>query len=93
MRVNTKRMRDKIVELCKKDPTLADDDKRLIATVWYTEGWKDPDLLKHLRAVSSSDTIRRTRAKLREEGIIKPSEAVDEKRYNEMGKAREELGY
>ena len=91
MKVNTKRMRDRITELCKKDPTLADDDKRLIATVWYTEGWTDPDLLKHLRAVSSPETIRRTRAKLREEGVIKTSDAVDQARYNEMHQAREDL--
>ena len=91
MRVNTKRMRDRIIELCKKDPSLADDDKRLIATVWYMEGWTDPDLLKHLRAVSSSETIRRTRAKLREQGLIKPSEAVDDARYQQMQQAREDL--
>lgn len=93
MKVNTKRMRDRIIALCKQDPTLADDDKRLIATVWYQEGWRDPDLLKHLRSVSSAETIRRTRAKLREEGIIKPSEAVDDKRYEQMATAREDLGY
>lgn len=91
MRVNTKRMRDRITELCKKDPTLADDDKRLIATVWYMEGWTDPDLLKHLKAVSSPETIRRTRAKLREEGVIKTSDAVDSARYEQMQQAREDL--
>ena len=91
MRVNTKRMRDRIIELCKKDPSLAADDKRLIATVWHMEGWTDPDLLKHLRAVSSSETIRRTRAKLREQGLIKPSEAVDDARYKQMQQAREDL--
>lgn len=93
MRVNTKPMRDLIVELVEHDPTLADDDKRLIATVWYRQGWRDPELLKHLRAVSSPETIRRTRAKLREEGKIKPSDAVDDKRYEQMGQAREDLGY
>ena len=73
-------MRDKILSLVKKDSTLADDDKRLIANIWWLEGWRDPELYKHLKSVSSPETIRRTRAKLTEEGLIKPSEAVTQAR-------------
>ena len=91
MKVNTKRMRDRIKALCDRDVKYADDDKLLIATIWYQEGWTDPDLLKHLREVSSSETIRRTRQKLREEGVIKTSKDVDEARYQQMQEAREDL--
>lgn len=91
MRVNTKRMRDRIETLCKQDQRYADDDKLLIATIWYQEGWRDPDLYKNLKKVSSAETIRRTRAKLREEGVIKPSKDVDDARYNQMQQAREDL--
>ena len=92
MKINTEKMRDRIIRLCAIDPTLADDDKRLIATVWYQEGWKDPELYEHLKAVSSPETIRRTRARLTEEGIIKPSKATTEARYKDYQEAREALG-
>ena len=88
MKVNNLAMRDTIIALCKKDPSLADDDKRLIATVWWLEGWKDHELLEHLKSVSSPETIRRTRAKLTEEGIIKPSEQTTDARYEEYKKVR-----
>lgn len=84
MKINSKKMRDKIISLCKRDPTLADDDRRLIACVWYEEGWKDDSLYENLLKVSSSETIRRTRQKLVEEGLIVPSSTVT--------KARQTLG-
>lgn len=93
MRVNTRHMRNKILRLCKLDPTLADDDKRLIANIWYDEGWRDPLLYENLKKVSSPETIRRTRAKLREEGKIKSSKELDDARFNEMSQVREDLGY
>jgi ribosomal protein L19E len=88
MKINNKPMRDRIKALVKADPTLADDDKRLIASVWYLEGWIDPELYEKLKSVSSPETIRRTRAKLVEEGIIKPSAKVQEARYEEYKQAR-----
>lgn len=88
MKINNKPMRDTIRKLVKANPSLADDDKRLIASVWYLEGWKDEDLYKHLKAVSSPETIRRTRAKLVEEGIIKPSKRTIEARYEDFKQAR-----
>ena len=91
MRVNTQKMRDKIISLVRRDPTLADDDKRLIATVWWTEGWKDNSLYAKLKSVSSPETIRRTRAKLVEEGVIKPSEKTNMLRREEERRVRETL--
>lgn len=93
MLVNTKPMRDKIIELCKKDPSLADDDIRLIANVWWQEGWHDKELCKHLRSVSSPETIRRTRAKLVQDGTIKPSCATQAARKVKEQKTRGDLGY
>lgn len=58
MKVNNKPMRDRIVALVRANPSLADDDKKLIACVWY------------------------------EEGIIKPSKAVQEARYKDFKQAR-----
>lgn len=84
MKINSKKMRDKIISLCKRDPTFADDDRRLIACVWYEEGWEDSYLYEHLCKVSNPETIRRTRARLVEEGVIIPSSAVT--------KARQTLG-
>lgn len=88
MKINSKPMRDRIKALVKADPTLADDDKRLIASVWYLEGWTDSGLYEKLKSVSSPETIRRTRAKLVEEGIIKPSAKTQEARYQDYKQAR-----
>lgn len=93
MKVNTERMRDRIISLVKAKPELANDDKKLIATIWWLEGWKDKDLYEHLKSVSSPETIRRTRAKLVEEGVIKPSDEAQEARYEEFKKARTDLDY
>lgn len=91
MKINDKPMRDTIKRLVKANPALANDDKRLIASIWYLEGWKDPNLYANLKKVSSPETIRRTRAKLVEEGIIKPSKEVEEWRYKEFKQARMSL--
>ena len=91
MKINTQPMRDRIKALVKANPALADDDKRLIASVWYLEGWHDKELYERLKSVSSPETIRRTRAKLVEEGIIKPSDKVQEARYEEYKQARMSL--
>lgn len=88
MKVNTKNMRDTIKYLVDSNPELANDDKKLMAAIWYLEGWKDPKLYQNLQKVSSPETIRRTRAKLVEDGIIKPSEKTQEKRYKEYEKVR-----
>lgn len=88
MKINNGGMRDTIIRLVRENPELADDDKRLIATVWWYEGWHDPELYEHLKSVSSPETIRRTRQRLVEEGIIKPSDEVQEYRYQEFKAAR-----
>jgi hypothetical protein len=88
MKINNKPMRERIKALVRANPSLADDDKKLIASIWYLEGWTDENLYANLKKVSSPETIRRTRAKLVEEGIIKPSKEVQEARYEEYKQAR-----
>lgn len=88
MKINNKPMRERIKALVRENPSLADDDKRLIASIWYLEGWTDENLYANLKKVSSPETIRRTRAKLVEEGIIKPSKEIQEARYEEYKQAR-----
>ena len=84
MKVNTKNMRDRIIALSKKDKRYADNDDLLVATIWFQDGWTDRDLYNKLKAVSSVENIRRTRRKLTEEGLIKPSKQVAEARYEEF---------
>lgn len=88
MKINNKPMRERIKALVRQNPSLADDDKKLIASIWYLEGWTDENLYANLKKVSSPETIRRTRAKLVEEGIIKPSKEAQESRYEEYKQAR-----
>lgn len=91
MKVNDKAMRDKIIEAVKRNPELANDDKRLIATIWWIEGWHDPELYEKLTRYSSPETIRRTRAKLVEEGVIKPSAEATAARKAEEQEVRRML--
>lgn len=93
MKVNSKKMRDRIIELVKKDKRFANDDKLLIATIWWQEGWKDKNLYKRLKSVSSPETIRRTRAKLVEDGEILPDEKTQQAREDAEEQARCDLGY
>ena len=89
MKINTQDMRHKILRIVNWLPNAADDDKLLIAKIWEQEGWDYmDDIYTNLRRVSSPETIRRTRQKLVEEGVIKPSEAVSERRYNDFKQAR-----
>lgn len=93
MKINTGKMRAKILNLVKQDSRFANDDKLLIAAIWWQEGWKDKDLYKHLQEVSSPETIRRTRAKLVEEGLIIPNKKIQEARKDAEQTARSDLGY
>ena len=93
MKVNNQKIRDIIQMACDADPRCADDDALLIAKVWYMKGWRDPNLYKLIKSVPNPETIRRTRAKLVEEGKIKPSAKVQAARAREEHQARQDLGY
>ena len=93
MSINNGTMRQVILRLVNQDPKLADDDKKLIATIWWYEGWKDDKLYEMLKKVSSPETIRRTRAQLVREGKIKPSPKTTYARKLKQRQTREKLGY
>ena len=85
MKINSVDMRKKILRAVWRNPALADNDKLLIATIWESEGWDNTRCVyENLLVVSSPETIRRTRQKLVEEGLIKPSEKATEARYKEF---------
>lgn len=89
MKVNTKDMRSKVLKWVAARPKAAEDDKLLISLIWMDEGWdNDRSLLENLKSVSSPETIRRTRQKLQQDGLIKVSEKTTEARYKEFKKAR-----
>lgn len=89
MKVNTKDMRSKILAVVRRNPTSVNDDRLLISLVWLDEGWDyGKGLYANLRNVSSPETIRRTRQRMVEEGVLKPSEATTEARYQEFKQAR-----
>lgn len=89
MKVNTKDMRHKILATVRQVPSAVDNDKLLIALIWSNEGWdKNLNIYSNLTKVSSPETIRRTRQKLVEEGILKPSAKATEARYQEFKQAR-----
>lgn len=89
MKVNTTDMRHKVIMAVKDNPQAANDDKLLISLIWKREGWNsNRELLTNLRLVSSAETIRRTRQKLIEEGLIEPSQEAFEYRYGDFKEAR-----
>lgn len=78
-------MRNMIIRLCKENPKLANDDVALIAKIWITEGWyNELTLLQNLRRVSKPETIRRTRQKLQQEGLISATEKTLDSRYEDF---------
>lgn len=89
MKVNSDNMRKMILKLYRDNPNVANSDKLLIASIWADEGWEQGcSIYQNLLKVSSPETIRRTRQKLQQEGLIKASDEVTEERYKEFKQAR-----
>jgi len=77
--MRTKKLVERILEL---KPEARDDDRLLMLYVWQIQGLHFSEgQLKAFKKASSPESIRRTRQKLQEEGKFKPSEEVEEKRY------------
>ena len=93
MKVNSQKLRDRIIKICEADPRCASDDKLLMAKVWYLEGWHDDQLYEKLQKMPAAESITRARRKLIEEGEIEADEKVQQARKNEEEKVRKELGY
>ena len=89
MKINTTQLRTRILNLYKLDKRVAEDDKYLISKIWKEDGWdQEKDVYANLMNVTSPESIRRTRAKLVQEGLMKVSEAVTEARYEDYKQAR-----
>ena len=92
MKINNQRLRTRILNLYKKDKRVAEDDKYLISKIWDEDGWDSTkSTYANLVNVTSPESIRRTRAKLVEEGLLKVSEATTEARYEDYKRAWAEL--
>ncbi len=85
-------IKKEILQLYRLDKTVVEDDKRLIANVWHRYGWdQSKDLLTNLNKVPSAETIRRTRQKLHQDGLIEYSDQVEERRYEAYKEVTAEL--
>ncbi|MDO4978759.1 MAG: hypothetical protein Q4E47_01215 [Candidatus Saccharibacteria bacterium] len=91
--MNGRTLRDMIISICTHNQECADDDKKLIATIWEREGWRGNNIYHNLCNVTSPETIRRTRQRLVQEGIIRPSQNATKRRKHCEVVARERLGY
>lgn len=89
MKINSQQLRTRILDIYKYDKRVAEDDKYLIAKIWEEDGWNyTKDVYSNLTNVTSAESIRRTRQKLVAEGLMTPSEKVQEARYEEYKQAR-----
>lgn len=93
MQLIRKDIRDQILAVYAKDSRMVNDDKALIACIWELNDWDySTDLYTNLKRMPSSETIRRTRQKLHQEGLIKYSKEAETRRYEASKEVREELG-
>lgn len=95
------KVRPKIEALLKSKPHLRDDDRRLIASVWYREA---NVRMTHLSAeeflhkyadkkLTSAETIRRTRQKIQEEIPELRGNTYHKRQTKDQERTLEELGY
>lgn len=72
---------------------LLDKDTALIAFIWRIDGWDDnKPLEENIAKVRSAESIRRTRQKMHEKGLIKYSDEAEKRRYEASKEVTEELG-
>ena len=79
-----------IQQILEEDPRARDDDTWLTAKVWAAQldynlahyGSAERTIYEMLQIVTDQETIKRTRRQLHQQGKIKYSEAVENKRYN-----------
>lgn len=94
--------KQRIEKLLKEKPHLRDDDKALIASIWWMEAQKrlKPHVFDQITPflrlvangeVSNAETIRRTRAKLQQEFVELRGESYAKRRGKEMAEAEDDL--
>ena len=91
--MKNKKISNIILKLYALDNSIVNDDKRLIAQVWYEYGWLDSDTLEdNLAKVPNPETITRSRRKLYTDGLIKYSEDAANRRYDEWVEYKHSYG-
>ena len=86
-------LRNEIYNIYQQKPEVANDDKLLISVIWKRHGWDySLGIYENLKRVPSAETIRRTRQKLVQEGIMKTSDKAIEKRYKAYRNYYNEFG-
>ena len=81
-----------IKEILANDPITRSDDKELILAVWEVQGLiLTPEQKNRFKNAFSAETIRRTRAKLNEQGEFLPPTQVLRRRKRLNAKMREEM--
>ena len=89
MKINTKQLRTRILNIYRYDKRVAEDDKYLISKIWEEDGWNPAKgVYANLVNVTSPESIRRTRAKLVQEGLMEVSAKTQEARYQDYKQAR-----
>lgn len=70
-----------ILLLYREDPTIVDDEVRLLEQVWYRLGWDDRrSLIENMRVLPRPESISRRRRKLHELGLFQyGAEALKER--------------
>lgn len=89
MKINSQQLRTRILDIYQYDKRVAEDDKYLIAKIWEEDGWNNQkSVYVNLVNCTSPESIRRTRAKLVQEGLIKVSDKTQEARYQDYKQVR-----
>lgn len=92
--INSENTRQAIMRAYLRNPRVVDDDTLLLNAVWKRYGWsRRKTLLQNLRSVPSAETVRRTRQRMVEEGVIEPTVTATERRYNRFKAVKRALGY
>jgi len=68
------KLKEKIIFLLRKNPSLRDSDNKLIANIWYQESGGVENKMDFLRLLAdgkltSSESIRRSRQKIQEKNL------------------------
>src|ERR1035437_9898163 len=82
----------KVKEILKEYPETRDSDKLLILKVWESEGlFLSDDQRETFLKLTSSETIRRTRQKLQEQGYYKSTQRVKDIRMKKEIEMRQDF--
>ena len=79
-----------VLDAIKFNPDCADDDAKLLATVWEKSWDHEASLYYNLKRVPHSESLTRARRKLHEKGLIKYSTSALKRRTKRFSEYRDE---